>query len=103
MFDSAFYLNRGAKDMRENEIIITPLTENQRRVYIDTCQVYEAFIVAQDSMQSFKGGMHWKKSKGREYLFRSTDRKGNGKSLGPRNKENEAALKVQTVFETAEG
>jgi len=78
--------------MKENEILITPLTENQRRVYIDTCQVYEAFRLAQDAMQSFKGGMHWKKSKGREYLFRSIDRKGNGRSLGPRSKETEATL-----------
>jgi hypothetical protein len=34
--------------------------------------------------------MHWKKAKGREYLFHSVDRHGNGKSLGPRSKETEA-------------
>ncbi len=78
--------------MKENPIIITPLTESQRRVYIDTCQIYEALAVARDAMQRFKGGMHWKKSKGREYLFRSVDRKGNGRSLGPRSKETEKTL-----------
>jgi hypothetical protein len=92
MFGPVFYVNRGAKDMRENEILITPLTENQRRVYIDACQIYEAFLLAGEAMQSFKGGMHWKKSKGREYLFRSMDRKGNGKSLGPRSKKTENVL-----------
>jgi hypothetical protein len=32
---------------------------------------------------SYKGGMHWKKSNGKEYLFKTIDRNGNGKSLGP--------------------
>jgi len=37
--------------------------------------------------------MHWKKAKGREYLFRSRDRYGYGKSLGPRSPETEKILK----------
>ena len=36
--------------------------------------------------------MHWKKSKSREYLFRSRDRFGYGKSLGPRSPETEKIL-----------
>jgi hypothetical protein len=80
--------------MKENEIIITPLTENQRRVYIDTCQIYEAFLFARGELEKLKGGMHWKRSKGREYLFRSIDRKGNGRSLGPRSQETEEVLAV---------
>lgn len=36
--------------------------------------------------------MHWKKSKGREYLFRSRDRYGYGKSLGPRTPKTEKTL-----------
>ena len=36
--------------------------------------------------------MHWEKTKGREYLFRSRDRFGYGKSLGPRSSETEKIL-----------
>lgn len=39
--------------------------------------------------RAFHGGMHWKKSKGREYLFRTHDRFGNGRSLGPRSSHTE--------------
>mgnify|MGYP001816748273 CR=1 FL=1 len=33
--------------------------------------------------------MHWKKAKGKQYLFRSLDRYGYGKSLGARSEETE--------------
>ncbi len=62
-------------------------TNSQRRVYLDTAQVYEAFTDVYRKSRSFRGGMHWKKSKGREYLFRTLDRNGYGKSLGPRSPE----------------
>ena len=67
-------------------------TENQRRVFIDTAQVYEALVAVLRDGQAYRGGMHWKKSGGREYLFRSVDRHGNGKSLGPRSPENERIM-----------
>lgn len=67
-------------------------TENQRRVFIDTEQLYEAMAAALMKSRSYRGGMHWKKSAGREYLFRSMDREGNGKSLGPRSPETERIL-----------
>lgn len=67
-------------------------TENQRRVFIDTDQVYEALAAALRESRAYRGGMHWKKSAGREYLFRSVDREGNGKSLGPRSPETERVL-----------
>jgi hypothetical protein len=68
------------------------MNDNQRRVFIDTVQLYEAFVVALQKNRSYKGGMHWKKAKGREYLFRSHDRYGYGKSLGPRSPETEKIL-----------
>lgn len=37
--------------------------------------------------------MHWKKIKDRQYLFRSTDRRGYGKSLGLRSPETEAIFR----------
>ncbi len=73
-------------------MIFKEMTDNQRRIFIDTIQLYEAFLAAFKKMRSYKGGMHWKKSKGREYLFRSRDRFGYGKSLGPRTSETEKIL-----------
>ncbi len=73
-------------------MILKEWTDNQRRVFIDSSQVYEAFQDAFQRNRTYRGGMHWKKSGGREYLFRSVDRYGNGKSLGPRTSETERIL-----------
>jgi len=73
-------------------MLITELSDNQRRVYIDTSQIYEAFIDAFRKSQSYRGGMHWKKAKGKEYLFKSRDRYGYGESLGPRSSQTEKIL-----------
>ncbi|MDM8535949.1 nucleotidyltransferase domain-containing protein [Desulfobacterales bacterium HSG17] len=73
-------------------MIIKELTDNQRRIFIDTAQLYEAFSHAFHESRSFRGGMHWKKAKDREYLFRTRDRHGNGKSLGLRTPETENIL-----------
>ena len=73
----------------ENRVFFKKMTDNQRRVFIDTVQLYEAFMDTYKKSSSYVGGMHWKKSKGREYLFRSTDRYGYGKSLGVRSPETE--------------
>jgi hypothetical protein len=74
-------------------MVFQELSDNQRRVYIDTAQLYEAYLSAYRKGRSYRGGMHWKKAKGREYLFRSRDRYGYGKSLGPRSPETEKILK----------
>lgn len=63
--------------------------ENQRRIFIDSIQLYDAYIDAYHKSRAYRGGMHWKKVKGHEYLFKTIDRFGNGKSLGPRSKETE--------------
>jgi len=77
-------------------MIFKEMTDNQRRVFIDTVQLHEAFVSAFNKNLSYRGGMHWKKSKSREYLFRSRDRFGYGKSLGPRSPETE---KILTEFQ----
>lgn len=74
-------------------MVFQELSDNQRRVYIDTAQLYEAYLSAYHKGRAYRGGMHWKKAKGREYLFRSRDRYGYGKSLGPRSPETEKILK----------
>ncbi len=75
--------------MKENPILFKKMTDNQRRVFIDTGQLYEVYMNTFRKSRSYRGGMHWKKSKGREYLFRTLDRYGYGKSLGPRSPETE--------------
>lgn len=84
--------------MKENNMEFRELNDNQRRVLIDSIQLYEAYMDIYRKSRVYRGGMHWKKAKGREYLFRSLDRYGNGKSLGPRNAQTE---KVYAAFHRA--
>ena len=44
----------------------------------------QAYLNALKAGQPLKGGMHWKRINGREYLYKYRDRYGNGASLGPR-------------------
>lgn len=67
----------------------TEYTDNQRRIFIDSEQIHTTYIQAFRQSQNYAGGMHWKKVKGREYLFKTIDRFGNGKSLGLRSVETE--------------
>ena len=78
--------------MKENIPSATEMTDRQRRVFIDAAQVYEAYTEAFREAGAYRGGMHWKKSKGQDYLFRSRDRFGYGKSLGPRSVATEKIL-----------
>jgi hypothetical protein len=71
------------------------ITGEQRRIGIDAAQLHEAYMDAFAKGRAYRGGMHWKKVKGREYLFRSLDRHGYGKSLGPRS---EATEKIYAEF-----
>jgi hypothetical protein len=75
--------------MKEKYMSFSELNDNQRRVYIDTVQLYEAYLDAIEKNRSYEGGMHWKKVKGKEYLFRSRGRHGHGESLGARSPETE--------------
>lgn len=76
--------------MKENPMPPFELNPNQRRIYIDAAQLHEAYMDAFLKSRAFRGGMHWKKAKGKQYLFRSLDRFGHGKSLGARSPQTEA-------------
>lgn len=65
------------------------LNSEQRRIYTNIRQLYSNFRATQRERESFDGGMSWKRSKGREYLFQSRNRRGYGKSLGPRTEKTE--------------
>ena len=57
-------------------MVFNEMSDNQRRIFIDAAQLYEAFMAVHHKSRAYRGGMHWKKAKGRDYLFRSRDRYG---------------------------
>jgi hypothetical protein len=65
------------------------LSERQRDTFRAAAQIYRAYQEALEPAHLLKGGMHWKKIRGREYLYRYLDRLGHGVSLGPRSEETE--------------
>src|ERR1700688_4803411 len=79
--------------MKENwSDICLELSSDQLRTVIDTRQLFEAWTEGFERARTFRGGMHWKTSAGKQYLFRTRDRRGCGKSLGPRSAETEQTL-----------
>ena len=60
------------------------LTDSQQQVYRGAVEIYQAYLEAVSQHRLLQGGMHWKKIRGREYLYRYRDRYGHGGSLGPR-------------------
>jgi hypothetical protein len=75
--------------MMEKQARWTELDGNQRRIFVDTAQLHQAYVEAFAKSRSYRGGMYWKKATGREYLFRSVDRRGYGRSLGARSAQTE--------------
>jgi hypothetical protein len=69
------------------------MTGDQRRIFLDATQLHHAYLEVAAKSRGYRGGMHWKKVKGREYLFRSRDRFGYGKSLGLRSPETELVFR----------
>lgn len=67
-----------------------PLDHQQRLFMVESDQLYRAWIDALIRAGSYRYGMKWVTSKGRQYLVRLHDSRGNGKSLGPRNEQTEA-------------
>jgi len=47
--------------MKENVSDPAELTATQRRVFVDVCQLYEAYGDACRKSESFKSGMRWRK------------------------------------------
>jgi hypothetical protein len=62
---------------------------NQQRTLNRAVEAYQAYLEAVQASRPLKGGMHWKKVKGREYLYKYRDRSGHGSSLGPRSPHTE--------------
>jgi hypothetical protein len=68
------------------------LSNQQRLHQVNNEQLFENFRATQAHWQAYVYGMRWKTIRGKEYLFKDRDRRGNGKSLGPRSVETEAVL-----------
>ena len=79
--------------MKENDAVTyRELSSEQLRTIVDAQQLFEAWAEALERTRSFRGGMHWKTAAGKQYLFRTRDRRGYGKSLGARSPEAERIL-----------
>ena len=61
-----------------------PLDQQQQLFMVESDQLYRAWLEALNHARSYRYGMRWVSSKGRQYLLRLRDARGNGKSLGPR-------------------
>ena len=72
------------------------LTTEQRRIAVDTAQLYEHLIELQAERLTLRGGLYWKTVAGHDYLVRVTDRTGGNRSLGPRSPETEKAYREFT-------
>jgi len=69
-----------------------PWSNQQRLHQVNTEQLFENYRSALGHADTYTYGMRWKTVRQTEYLFRDRDRRGNGKSLGPRTPETEAVL-----------
>lgn len=57
--------------------------------YLDAVSAFEGWHQVALQLEDYRGGMHWKTVSGREYLYKTSDRRGNAKSMGPRSESTE--------------
>lgn len=75
------------------------LSDDIKRQYIDAQSLFTALEDAKKEAAQVRGGMHWKKQQGYEYLIRSSAQNSQ-KSLGPRSEDTEAIYKKFTERKT---
>ena len=68
------------------------LTHQQSRLAIDVGQLYEVHVASSRQLAELKGTLIWKVLRGKTYLFKKLDAKGNGRVIGLRGPETEATL-----------
>ena len=59
---------------------------------MDLAQAYEAYADMQRQLAGLDYSLHWKVLRGKTYLFKKIDAKGNGRIIGPRDPESEQTL-----------
>jgi len=72
--------------------IVQPFSDEQLRVAVNLEQHYDAWMATEQALFELPYGMQWKTVRGRDYLYEIADRRGNGRSLGPRSPAMEARL-----------
>jgi hypothetical protein len=72
------------------------LTAEQRRIAVDTAQLYEHLLELQAEQRTFRGGLYWKAVGGRDYLVRTIGPHRGNRSLGPRSPDTEEAYREFT-------
>lgn len=72
------------------------LSDDIKRQYIDAQSVFTALEEAKKEADQVRGGMHWKRQNGNDYLIRSSA-KNSQKSLGRRTKETTAMFEKFTA------
>lgn len=71
---------------------MVPFSEEQLRTLVNLGQVYDHWVESTRDRRKLPYGMQWKTVAEREYLYAMQDRKGNGRSLGPRSRATEDQL-----------
>jgi hypothetical protein len=71
---------------------VIQFSDEETRLLINLEQQYEVWIEAEKALFNLPYNLKWKTVSGKDYLYEIIDRTGNGKSLGPRTPENEAAF-----------
>jgi hypothetical protein len=71
---------------------IIPFSDEETRLLVNLEQQYEVWSEAEKALFNLPYNLKWKTVAGKDYLYEIIDRTGNGKSLGPRSPENEAAF-----------
>ncbi|ABM97389.1 nucleotidyltransferase family protein [Methylibium petroleiphilum] len=77
------------------------LSNAQAKQYLDAVAVFEDWRETSRQVLEYRGGMHWKTVAGRSYLYRTKDRLGNAKSLGPRSDATEQLYEQFTARKEA--
>jgi hypothetical protein len=74
------------------EYALREFQDTQQETLDRAVLAYRTYLDALKASRPLKGGMHWKKIRGKEYLYKYRDRYGHGTSLGPRSPETAALL-----------
>ena len=67
------------------------LSDQQSRLQIDITQLFDAYGELQRQRAETNYTLVWKRLRGKQYLFKKIDARGNGRIVGPRNRETQAA------------
>src|SRR5882757_10579631 len=71
---------------------VTPFSDEQARTLVNLAQLYQVWMQAGQALHAMPYNLARKEISGHAYLYEITDRRGNGRSLGPWSPAHEARL-----------